>query len=122
MHAALCRLALFPNVSIIPVVSEPQDVSPAIRAGRPIDCLPQLSSDDVIYVSGAPALTEQVARAAKAAAARCYADPFVSHAELTAHQKLMSVFAGWLDGPRNKQRSHPATGKPRSTLNLAEIS
>ena len=33
MHAALCRLALFPNVTIIPVVSEPQNVSPAIRTG-----------------------------------------------------------------------------------------
>ena len=29
MHSALCRLALFPNVTIIPIVSEPQDVSPA---------------------------------------------------------------------------------------------
>ena len=32
MHAALCRLALFPNVTIIPIVSEPQNVSTAIRS------------------------------------------------------------------------------------------
>src|SRR6516162_7108403 len=35
MHGALCRLARFPNVTIIPVVSEPQNVSAAVRTGRP---------------------------------------------------------------------------------------
>jgi NAD(P)H-flavin reductase/ferredoxin len=82
MHRALCRLALFPNVTIIPLVAEPQDVSPAIRIGRPIDFLPTLSSNDVIYAAGIPTLTKQVARAAKATGARFHADPFVSHAEL----------------------------------------
>src|SRR5712675_702857 len=77
MHAALCRLALFPNVTIIPTVSEPQSVSPAIRVGRPTDHLPKLSADDVVYTSGAPAMTESVARIARAAGARCFADPFV---------------------------------------------
>jgi 3-phenylpropionate/trans-cinnamate dioxygenase ferredoxin reductase subunit len=104
MHAALCRLALFPNASIIPTVSEPQDVSPAIRSGRAIDYLPNLSPSDVVYASGAPALTEQVARAAKSAGARCYADPFVSYAKLMAHPSLMTALVGWLDRPRNKQK------------------
>ena len=58
MHAALCRLALFPNVTIIPVVSEPQSFSRAIRSGRRTEHLPKLSPDDVVYTSGAPALTE----------------------------------------------------------------
>src|SRR5262249_19236612 len=49
MYAALCRLALFPNVAIIPVVSEPQDVSAAIRIGRPADFMPALTADDVVY-------------------------------------------------------------------------
>jgi 3-phenylpropionate/trans-cinnamate dioxygenase ferredoxin reductase subunit len=77
MHAALCRLALFPNVTIIPTVSEPQNASPAIRSGRPTDHLPNLSPNDLVYVSGAPAMTAQVARMAKAAGARCFTDPFV---------------------------------------------
>ena len=81
MHAALCRLALFPNVTIIPVVSEPQNVSPAIRSGRPTDYLPQLSADDVVYTSGAPAMTDEVARIARAAGAVCYTDPFVPNAK-----------------------------------------
>ena len=79
MHAALCRLALFPNVTIIMTVSEPQTVSPAIRRGRPTDHLPILSPDDMVYVSGAPAMTAQVARMARAAGARCFADPFTSN-------------------------------------------
>ncbi len=77
MHAALCRLALFPNVTIIPTVSEPQSVSPAVRIGRPTDHLPILSPDDLVYASGAPAMTEQVAQLAKAAGAQCHTDPFV---------------------------------------------
>lgn len=79
-HAALCRLALFPNVTIIPVVSEPQGDFPVIRAGLPTDHLPPLSPDTVVYTSGAPAMTESVGRIARAAGARCYADPFVSTA------------------------------------------
>jgi NAD(P)H-flavin reductase/ferredoxin len=81
MHAALCRLALFPNVTIIPTVSEPQSVSPAVRAGRPTDHLPILSPNDIVYVSGAPAMTALVARMAKAAGARCYSDPFLANAK-----------------------------------------
>jgi NAD(P)H-flavin reductase len=76
-HSALCRLAPFPNVSIIPVVSEPQSDFPLIRAGWPTDYLPALSPDAVVYTSGAPAMTESVGRIARAAGARCYADPFV---------------------------------------------
>jgi NAD(P)H-flavin reductase/ferredoxin len=82
MHAALCRLALFPNVTIIPTVSEPQNVSSAIRIGRPTDYLPNLSQSDVVYTSGAPAMTDGVARIAKAAGVKCYVDPFLSSASL----------------------------------------
>ena len=76
-HAALCRLALFPNVTIIPVVTDPQSDFPAIRGGLPTDHLPALSADTVVYTSGAPAMTESIGRLARAAGARCYADPFV---------------------------------------------
>jgi NAD(P)H-flavin reductase len=89
MHAALCRLALFPNVTIIPTVSEPQSVSPAIRTGRPTDHLPILSADDMVYVSGAPAMTAQVARMARAAGARCFTDPFLSNATSNSQNKLV---------------------------------
>jgi NAD(P)H-flavin reductase/ferredoxin len=78
MHSALCRLALFPNVTIIPTVSEQESVvSPAIRSGRPTDHMPSLSPNDVVYTSGAPGMTDTVAKLARAAGARCYTDPFV---------------------------------------------
>jgi NAD(P)H-flavin reductase len=100
MHSALCRLALFPNVTIIPTVSEPQDVSPAIRVGRPTDHLPNLSANDVVYTSGAPAMTESVARIARAAGARCYTDPFVSSPKPAGQTGMASRLAGWINNPR----------------------
>ena len=104
MHAALCRLALFPNVTIIPMVSEPQNVSPAIRMGRPLDYLPALSPDDVIYTSGAPAMTNDVARAARIAGAVCYTDPFIPSAKAGEFAGLMSRLFGAQDGPRKGSR------------------
>jgi NAD(P)H-flavin reductase len=83
MHAALCRLALFPNVTIIPTVSEPQNISAAIRIGRPTDYLPVLSPDDMVYASGAPAMTSEIARIARVAGAVCHTDPFVPNVRPT---------------------------------------
>jgi NAD(P)H-flavin reductase/ferredoxin len=99
MHAALCRLALFPNVTIIPTVTEPQSVSSAIRTGRPTDHLPVLSPNDVVYASGAPGMTQRVARMARAAGAKCYTDPFTSNARSTEQKKLAQRLAGWLNHP-----------------------
>jgi 3-phenylpropionate/trans-cinnamate dioxygenase ferredoxin reductase subunit len=42
--------------------------------------LPTLSANDVVYTSGAPAMTDTVAKMARAAGARCYTDPFVQDA------------------------------------------
>jgi 3-phenylpropionate/trans-cinnamate dioxygenase ferredoxin reductase subunit len=99
MHRALCRLALFPNVTLIPTVSEQQDVSSAIRIGRPTDHLPKLSANDVVYTSGAPAMTESVARIARAAGARCYTDPFVSAVKPVNQATMVKRLAGWLNSP-----------------------
>ena len=67
MVRALCKLAPFPNVTIIPVVSETQTFSNAVRIGRPTDYMPALSSSDVVYTAGAPAMVQAVARMARAA-------------------------------------------------------
>lgn len=112
MHGALCRLALFPNVTIIPTVSEPQDVSPAIRVGRPTDYLPNLSADDVVYTAGAPAMTESVARIARAAGARCHTDPFLPDGKLPEQNKLMERLIGWLDHPRRSSPKLQPRQKP----------
>jgi len=105
MHPALCRLALFPNVKIIPVVSESQGVTPAIRCGRPIDCLPKLSRRDIVYACGAPAMTESVARIAVAAGATCYTDPFVPNIKPGANPGVTSHLAGrWFDSARKSRQ------------------
>lgn len=102
MHAALCRLALFPNVTIIPVVSEPQNLSPAIRCGRPTDHLPKLKRSDLVFAAGAPAMTESVARLAKATGASCHTDPFLPDTAQIEPANLMARVAGWLDNPRRR--------------------
>lgn len=103
MHQALCRLALFPNVTIIPVVSEPQNVTAAIRIGRPLDYLPMLSPDDMVYASGAPAMTNEIARIARQAGAVCYTDPFVPNVRPTEQAGLMGRLFGGRDDPRKLQ-------------------
>ena len=103
MDAALCRLALFPNVTIIPVVSEQQTVSSVLRSGRPTDYLPDLSPNDIVYTAGAPAMTEAVAKLAAAAGARCYTDPFVSN-PTEDDPGLIARVVGWFDAPRKSQR------------------
>ncbi|MGZ5835783.1 MAG: 2Fe-2S iron-sulfur cluster-binding protein [Xanthobacteraceae bacterium] len=99
MLAALCRLALFPNVTIIPTVSAPPNISPAVRVGRPTDHLPNFSASDVVYTAGALAMTESVSRIARAAGARCYTDPFVSNTELLEQGKLTERLIGRLNHP-----------------------
>jgi 3-phenylpropionate/trans-cinnamate dioxygenase ferredoxin reductase subunit len=102
MHNALCRLARFPNVTIIPVVSEAQNVSSVVRLGRPTDHMPRLSPNDVVYTCGAPAMTESVARIARAAGAQCYTDPFTPSARPEESASLMTRFAGLFDGASRK--------------------
>ena len=108
MHAALCRLALFPNVTIIPMVSEPQSISHAVRGGRPTDHLPELSPDDVVYTAGAPAMTESVADIARAAGARCYTDPFVPDGATSEPANFMTRVSGWF----GETRSNPIPLQP----------
>jgi NAD(P)H-flavin reductase/ferredoxin len=80
MIPALCHLARYRNVTIIPVVTEQQSTSRIVRQGRQTDHLPALCARDLVYAAGAPAMVDSVARIATAATARCYADAFESQA------------------------------------------
>jgi 3-phenylpropionate/trans-cinnamate dioxygenase ferredoxin reductase subunit len=115
MVRALCRLAHFPGVTIIPVVAEPQTLSQAVRIGWPIDYLPRLSASDTVYTAGAPPLVERVADMARAAGAKCYTDPFVPQNTERAPRSLLGRAAEWLgsdspplvpDMPRAMQRRY----------------
>jgi 3-phenylpropionate/trans-cinnamate dioxygenase ferredoxin reductase subunit len=60
-----------------------------------------LSANDVVYTSGAPAMTEAVARIARTAGARCYTDPFVSSAQPAGQPTMARRFTGWLNNPQS---------------------
>ncbi len=118
MIPALCRLARCPNVVIIPVVSEPQNLSKALRGGRPTDYLPALSAQDIVYTAGAPAMVEAVARLAKAAGAKCFTDPFEAAANRNDDEGLLSRAVSWFTGgPVVSSASiAPAATRPARTL------
>jgi NAD(P)H-flavin reductase/ferredoxin len=107
MLRALCRLALFPNVTIVPVVSEPQTVSDVVRVGRPTDFLPPLRPDDVVYTGGAPAMTATVAQMAKAVGAKCYTDPFIPDLKSAPQSDLIARVTDWISDRASGGRSAP---------------
>jgi len=96
MVPGLLQLAGRPNVTVIPVTSEPQSQTRAVRTGRPTDHLPELSPDDLIYTCGAPPMVEAVAKIAAAAGAVCYADAFVPKPD--DDTPLLARALGWLTG------------------------
>jgi NAD(P)H-flavin reductase/ferredoxin len=53
---------------------------PVLR-GRPTHYLPSLGPEDAVYVAGPPPLVDAVKLKSRAAAARCYADPFLPNAQ-----------------------------------------
>jgi NAD(P)H-flavin reductase len=96
MIPALCRLALFPRVVIIPTVLARQQVTAAVRIGQPTEYMPALSRDDVIYTAGGPATVQQAARIAETAGATCFADPFLPAAGKGGGPTFLSRIADWL--------------------------
>ena len=49
--------------------------------GRPTHYLTSLGPEDTVYVAGPPPLVDAVKIKSRAAAARCYADPFLPNAQ-----------------------------------------
>src|SRR5262249_41036668 len=110
MLPALCRLALFPNVTIIPVVAQNQCLTMAVRGGKPTDHLPDLTADDIVFAAGAPDTVRAVAQIASAAGARCYADPFEASSPGTTSDSNLSPAAWLYDRPDPWRGSHE--GRP----------
>jgi 3-phenylpropionate/trans-cinnamate dioxygenase ferredoxin reductase subunit len=52
-----------------------------VLPGRPTHYLPSLGPEDTVYVAGPPPLVDAVKLKSRAAAARCYADPFLPNAQ-----------------------------------------
>jgi NAD(P)H-flavin reductase/ferredoxin len=77
MAPAFRRLRDYPNVRLIPTVSEkPDNIARIVRKGRPTDHMPELTPDDIVYACGAPQMVDAVKDLALAAGATFYADPF----------------------------------------------
>ena len=80
--------------------------------------MPELTANDVVYTAGAPAMTEAIAKLAKAAGARCYTDPFVSHGSHSSGPGLMSKLTGWLDSSRSNGMLQPMQAGAGSRLSI----
>src|SRR6266851_4956873 len=94
MMNALCILARYPNVTIIPVVETPQNLSHTIRIGSVAHYVPELSPEDTIHACGPPRLVEAVSRMAAAADAPCHCVPF---APQPAKGNALSRALGWFN-------------------------
>ena len=76
-----------------------------LMVGRPTHYLPSLGLEDTVYVAGPPGLVDAVKIKARAAAARCYADPFLPSAEKLSLVKQSrkerysrNDFGNWIEG------------------------
>ncbi|MFN3746974.1 MAG: 2Fe-2S iron-sulfur cluster-binding protein [Hyphomicrobiaceae bacterium] len=96
MGPALVQLARFPNVLIVPVCSTPQNVTDAVKLGRPTDYLPRLLPTDVLYVCGAPAMVDSIKSIAARAGAVCYADPFLPTTDDVVEEGVLARAKSWL--------------------------
>ncbi len=120
MAPAFKRLKDYPNVQLIPTVSDkPADVARIVRKGRPTDHLPELNADDIVYACGAPQMVESVQDLALEAGATFYADPFTpqhgSHdddglvARAVAWLSTIAPRPGWRGGEQVRMLPKPET-------------
>ena len=76
MTPALWRLVAFPRTQVVSVVRREPSRDHGYPVGSPIDHMPPLTANDIVYACGAPNMVEGVATKARAAGACCYVDPF----------------------------------------------
>jgi len=113
MIPALCRLARCRNTTIIPVISEGQSTSPAVRTGMPTEYMPKLTARDVIFTSGPPPMVKAIAELAQAAGAACYADPFVPAGTTTDEPGVLSRALAWFNSERPAASARLKPAKPK---------
>ena len=107
MMNALCLLARYPNVRVIPVVGTPQNLSNMIRIGSVAHHVPELWPQDTIHACGPPRLTEAVNRMAAAAGATCYCIPFLPQ---PSGENALSRALGWLNEMK-RSLTHETAGR-----------
>ena len=105
MIPALWRLANCPNTTIIPVIGDPRMTMRGFQTGSPIDHLPTLYLDDIVYAAGSPQMVDAVKHVAEASGATWYADPFVPNSD--GQQGLLSRVVNRLLGDDVRLASPP---------------
>jgi NAD(P)H-flavin reductase/ferredoxin len=127
MTAALNRLIAFPRVQVIPVISYGEQHSDLVRIGSPVDYLPPLNNEDIVYACGGPGMVEAAAHVARQAGAKCYSDPFApaqteSESFAWARRLLASASGTSREKPNSQSRrakafvEHNGKLRPRSAL------
>jgi 3-phenylpropionate/trans-cinnamate dioxygenase ferredoxin reductase subunit len=98
-------------------------VNPVLR-GRPTHYLPSLGPEDTVYVAGPPPLVDSVKIKSRAAAARCYADPFLPNAQpLSFVDRIMAMLRRPGAAPVEVARPVvPAVAVPRGRIEPAAAS
>jgi len=114
MVPALVQLASFPNVLVVPCCSTPQNLSKAVKPGRPTDYLPRLLPTDVLYACGAPGMVDSIKSIAEQVGAVCYADPFLPTTDDTVAENVLTRAMGWLAAPSKRQIGQLALERPRN--------
>jgi 3-phenylpropionate/trans-cinnamate dioxygenase ferredoxin reductase subunit len=98
-----------------------------VRRGRPTHYLPSLGPEDTVYVAGPPPLVDAIKTKSRAAAARCYADPFLPNAKpLSLIDRVMGMLrrpaATTIEAPRSPTAMATvasARGRPEATPKIA---
>jgi 3-phenylpropionate/trans-cinnamate dioxygenase ferredoxin reductase subunit len=87
-----------------------------VRRGRPTHYLPSLGPEDTVYVAGPPPLVDAIKVKSRAAAARCYADPFLPNAKPLS---LIDRVMGMLRRPATTAIEAPRTATAMATVTSA---
>jgi hypothetical protein len=94
-----------------------------VRRGRPTHYLPSLGPEDTVYVAGPPPLVDAVKVKSRAAAARCYADPFLPNAKpLSLIDRVMGMLRRPAAAALETPRAATAMATVASARGRAEIS
>ncbi|MEJ0075870.1 MAG: 2Fe-2S iron-sulfur cluster-binding protein [Alphaproteobacteria bacterium] len=111
------------GVREVVATAETGAVNPVMR-GRPTHYLPSLGPEDTVYVAGPPPLVDSVKLKSRAAAARCYADPFLPNAQpLSLIDRVMAMLRRPAGAPLEAPRPVlPAVAVPRGRAEPAAAS
>ena len=96
----------------MPVCSNPQTLSTAVRPGRPTDYLPRLLPTDVLYACGAPGMVDAIKSTAALIGAVCYSDPFLPAPNDAVEESVLTRAMGWLTVPTSPQMGQLALDRP----------